>query len=537
LVALILASLVTVPGFAAAGTLPQSCAEVRQQNPAAADGVYTLALQGRTARIYCADMAGSPKEYISLVNTGGNFNYSFSPGAHVVYYTRSYLIFGHDALTNYRKVRIDPVTLVVDQKDITFADLTSIGANGNDPQNPNFKPTPRTADYAVASDCYNLGSARGRANVDLIGTDFAFDDGVVFAVGGWAANGSVSMDPGRQVVNMTGGGWCGWAGPTGPLKLKLLTPLIPVDTTPPVTTPAAPTGWQNHDVTVTLSATDDVSGVAATYWVLDSAPAVQGTSVLISTDGTHTLVFWSVDQAGNVEAHQTVTVQVDKTLPTISGSAGTTAWTNQPVTVTFTCADATSGVQSCQGPITVSTEGANQSVAGTAVDNAGNTASVTVSGINIDMTAPVVSFTGNAGTYTVAQQVSIACSATDTLSGVAADTCQPISGPAYSFALGGSSFSAGATDKAGNVGNGTATLTVAVTADSLCSLTRQFVGNDGIAKALCAKLDAAQASIARGDAKSKAGQIGAYVNQVQAQSGKALTPDQAAILTRLAKAL
>ncbi|HLO04797.1 MAG TPA: GON domain-containing protein [Symbiobacteriaceae bacterium] len=686
MVALILAAL--LPASASAAPLPQSCAEVRLQNPAAADGPYTLALQSHTAQIYCADMAGTPKEYISLAHTGGSYNYSFSPGAHVVYYTRNYLIYGTDANTSYLKIRLDPVTLVVDQKDVTFANLVSIGSNGYDPQNPSFKPTPRTADYANASDCYNMYSNHGRANVDLTGTDFAIDDSVSFAVGGWAQNGSISMDANRQVVNMTGGGWCGGAGPTGPLKLKLLTPLVPMDQTPPVTTAMAPSGWQNHDVTVTLSATDD-SSVAATYWQLDNNPVQQGTSVLISPEGAHSLAFWSVDQAGNVEAAQTVLVQIDKMAPMIIGSASTTGWSNQPVTVTFTCSDTLSGVQSCEAPITVSTEGVNHIVEGNAVDNAGNatsamvsninidltaptiagstdqmanaagwynaavtvsftcadalsgvatcadattlseganqsvtgstadraanTASATVSGINVDMTAPTitgntdrmanaagwynaavhvsftcadtisgvatcagattlgeganqsvsgsaadwaantastmvaginvdqtaptVSYAGNAGTYTVDQQISITCSASDSLSGVAANTCQAITGPAYNFALGSNSISASATDNAGNVGSASSSFSVVIGSDSLCNLTQQFVSNKGIANALCAKLDAAMASAAKGNANSKAGQIGAYINQVQAQAGKTLTAEQAAILIQLAPAL
>jgi len=51
-------------------------------------------------------------------------------------------------------------------------------------------------------------------------------------------------------------------------------------------------------------------------------------------------------------------------------------WNNSNVTVTFTCSDASSGIASCSGPVTVANEGANQSVTGHAVDNAGNTNSI-----------------------------------------------------------------------------------------------------------------------------------------------------------------
>lgn len=463
-VALILASVLTVPAFGLYGSYAESCAEVKALNPAAGDGQYTLALGGQTANVYCADMAGTPAEYISLAVTGGTNNYAMFEGDHVDHRYRYYLIRGTDAITHYNKVRIDPTTLVVDQRDLRFAVITSEGVNGYDWSNPSFKPVPKTMPYGTAGDCYNMGSARGTGNVNLTGTDFALADTTQFAVDGWAANGSINIDAGRQVVNLVGGGWCGGAGPTGPLKLKLLTAAIPLDQNPPVTTASAPSGWQNQDVTVILTATDDVSGVAATYYEVNGGAAQQGTSISINTDGVHSIAFWSVDNAGNVEVKQSVTVQVDKTVPTIT-------------------------------------------------------------------------YSGNAGSYTVDQAVAITCAASDNLSGVASDTCQDLSGPAYTFALGANSYSASATDNAGNLGEGSTSFTVSVTYDSLCNLTKQFSSKADVASALCAKLDAAEASAERGNAKSAAGQIEAYLNQVKAQSGKALTAEQAAILAGLAGAL
>ena len=61
-----------------------------------------------------------------------------------------------------------------------------------------------------------------------------------------------------------------------------------------------------------------------------------------------------------------------------------------PVTVSFDCTDATSGIQSCTDPIFVETEGSGQIITGTAVDLAGNTATASVT-INIE--APVVDTT------------------------------------------------------------------------------------------------------------------------------------------------
>ncbi|WP_372661897.1 LamG-like jellyroll fold domain-containing protein [Cohnella sp.] len=88
-----------------------------------------------------------------------------------------------------------------------------------------------------------------------------------------------------------------------------------VDTIKPETTDDAPQGWVNHDVTVHLTATDSGSGVAATYYTLNGGEVETGASVSLKEDGIHTLVYWSVDNAGNVEEAHTVTVQIDKTAP------------------------------------------------------------------------------------------------------------------------------------------------------------------------------------------------------------------------------
>jgi hypothetical protein len=149
-----------------------------------------------------------------------------------------------------------------------------------------------------------------------------------------------------------------------------------------------------------------------------------------------------------------------------------------------------------------------------------------------------VTYSGNAGVYTVDQTVNITCSASDNLSGVVSTTCADISGPAYSFGLGTHSFSATATDKAGNVGTGSTTFTVQVTYASLCALTQQFITpNPDLGQSLCAQLSAAEAAAARGNLKAKRGALKAYRNEVRAQIGKALTAGEAAILIQLSQHL
>ena len=311
---------------------------------------------------------------------------------------------------------------------------------------------------------------------------------------------------------------------------------INIDRTAPNTTIST---WLTQDVPVTLAATDNLSGVAATYYTVDGG-ALQSGTLTIDSEGAHTITYWSVDAAGNAEAAQTATVQIDKTAPTISGSADRDAngagWYNADVTVSFTCADDLSGVASCSQPQTLN-EGANQSATGDATDNAGNAASVTVSGINVDKTAPTVTYSGNAGSYGVDQQVAINCTAGDSLSGVASSSCEEVSAPAYTFALGENTFSATAIDIAGNEATNTVSFTVSVTNLSLCSMTKQFVSNKGIANSLCVKLENAAKEAAAGNTEPAMNMLQAYINEVAAQSGKALSAERAEILTRLATAL
>jgi hypothetical protein len=104
--------------------------------------------------------------------------------------------------------------------------------------------------------------------------------------------------------------------------------------------------------------------------------------VTVAGDGVHTLTFWSVDLAGNVELEKTVQILIDQTAPTITHTlspfSNVAGWNKSDVTVNFMCGDSLSGIAFCTPPQTVSTEGQSQQVTGTALDNAGNQAQDTV---------------------------------------------------------------------------------------------------------------------------------------------------------------
>ncbi len=293
-------------------------------------------------------------------------------------------------------------------------------------------------------------------------------------------------------------------------------------------------------VTLDGSGSSDPDGDALTYtWTGGGlSGSVSGANPTVELPaGSHTLTLTVGD--GELTATDTVQVTVqDTTNPTIVGSrtpaANTNGWNNTDVTVNFDCDDSGSGIASCSGPTTLSTDGAGQSVTGTATDNAGNTAQSAVSGINVDKTAPTIVFGGNAGTYTLDQTVVITCSATDALSGIDTADCPEVNSTASALGFGTHTLTATATDRAGNTTTESATFEIVVTYEALCALVEQSVDNAGVANSLCAKLRAAEAAAGRGEADTAANIMTAFKNEVTAQSGKALTAQEAATLTQLA---
>ena len=166
------------------------------------------------------------------------------------------------------------------------------------------------------------------------------------------------------------------------------------DTQPPVTSHAINgtsglNGWYTSDVTVSLSGTDGSGvGVKATSYSLDNGPWQtynSVSSVVIATEGIHTLQYYSTDFFGNKEETRTLTLKIDKTAPTINilaPATGTDYVLQTAQNASYTCADATSDVASCSGPVAsgsafdTATDGSKVFTV-TARDQAGNTAVAT----------------------------------------------------------------------------------------------------------------------------------------------------------------
>jgi probable HAF family extracellular repeat protein len=154
-----------------------------------------------------------------------------------------------------------------------------------------------------------------------------------------------------------------------------------------------------------------------------------------------------------------------------------------------------------------------------------------------DATPPTIAYSNHPADYTVDAHVSIACTASDAESGLASNTCAPIDGDAYVFGLGSHTYSATATDNAGNTATASTTFTVSVTFASLTNLTGRFVTNKGVADDLASDLAQAQQARANGKTKQVDAKLNDYRATLKAQTGKSITVERAVILIGLSQAV
>jgi N-acetylneuraminic acid mutarotase len=207
-------------------------------------------------------------------------------------------------------------------------------------------------------------------------------DGLLFAIGGqnainlssveiydpvanaWSAGPALpaprSIMPAATVagrIYLTGGGYTASNGLFGD-TLVLEDAMGPTTTATPSMLPNG-NGWNNGDVSVTLSAVDYVggAGVASIVYSLSGAQTggatVNGSSTVvpITTEGTTTIAYHAVDAVGNVESDRQLIVRIDKTPPSVAPQADQTVnATAGGTVVTFSpsASDALSGIVSVQ---------------------------------------------------------------------------------------------------------------------------------------------------------------------------------------------
>lgn len=330
------------------------------------------------------------------------------------------------------------------------------------------------------------------------------------------------------------------------------TPSVSADTTAPLITSALLSPdliWTLQSSQLQVEATDEGSGIAGGEYFIGADPG-EGNGTPLTLDGSQLSATVPAplaagdygfhvrvqDQAGNWSAvtNLTLHVQSDLLAPVVTGTPGRApnsfGWYRLPVRILWSAVDsAPSSGSVTQPPKTwATTEG--ESVLYTSspsCDAAGNCATGTFT-VSLDRTDPSIVFTGAQASYTPVQTVQIACAATDALSGIATANCPSLSVRADNLPVGTNTLTASATDRAGNTRTAGVSFQVVVSTSSLQQLVDLYLpagqpGNNGVANALKQKL--------------ANGNIGAFINQVNAQTGKRLTEQEAANLIRFALAL
>jgi hypothetical protein len=159
-------------------------------------------------------------------------------------------------------------------------------------------------------------------------------------------------------------------------------------TTPTVTAIAASRGpdsggWYNHPVGVAAVGTDATSGIASCTTVGYSGP----------DSGSGSVTATCTDNAANVSAPKTLTLQYDATPPSVASTPARVAdadgWYNHPVDVAFSGTDGVSGVDTCTSAAYAGPDNASASVSGSCRDKAGNTA-VAGFALRYDSTPPSI---------------------------------------------------------------------------------------------------------------------------------------------------
>ncbi|TLZ68302.1 MAG: hypothetical protein E6K12_01905 [Methanobacteriota archaeon] len=301
--------------------------------------------------------------------------------------------------------------------------------------------------------------------------------------GNWAIYaGPVTLTEGTHIVGYFAVDHAGLIEATHSLSIS-------VDTAPPTTTSslsgtAGTNGWYTSNVTVSLTATDATSGVAAVNYRIDNGSWLVYAGPIVLGEGRHLLEYGASDIAGNLETVHARSIEVDTSPPisyvALAGTPGDNGWYVTAVSATLTATDATSGVAiiyyridggpwaTYAGPLTLA-EGRHV-LTFRATDRAGNIEvdrSVTVL---VDTTPPVSSALlegslGDNGWYR--SNVTVSLRASDATSGVAQISYRTDNGPwlAYTDAFvltnGQYAFEYFATDAAG-IGEPTHTMTIQI---------------------------------------------------------------------------
>ena len=171
---------------------PSTCQDIADRVAGAQDGEYTLYIQNEPTyrwKAYCADMATTPVEYLTVAHGVGLNTSSYASG-------------GKSVVTSWEKLRVNPRSLAVDLGDTRFA--TSSGTvvhNGT---------TLTQMPYGVAMSCSGTPAT---ANINLSDTRFRLEQPL--SQFGTTVKQTYDFSADRQNLNVTVTGDCGWVAQRG----------------------------------------------------------------------------------------------------------------------------------------------------------------------------------------------------------------------------------------------------------------------------------------------------------------------------------
>lgn len=300
-------------------------------------------------------------------------------------------------------------------------------------------------------------------------------------------------------------------------------------------------GWYVSDVTISTSGIDTVSGPVSC--TADQTLAIDTAGQVFSGSCTNS--------AGLLTNAPSLTIKRDMsppsaTLAVTTGTLGNNGWFVTDVTVSTMGTDNISNPVTCTAPQSQTTDTSGRAFAGSCTNAAGLSASATSLTVKVDRTAPTIAINAptNGASYTLNQLVAANYACVDALSGMTSCAGTVASGANIDTAsAGGKTFTVTAVDAAGNSTTQSVGYDVVgpVPVDeqlrSLGALISGVGAPPGTTRSLLAKLGAVQSSVARGNTTSACNQLSALIHEVQAQSGKKLTVDEADAIIAAAEQL
>jgi hypothetical protein len=321
-------------------------------------------------------------------------------------------------------------------------------------------------------------------------------------------------------------------------------------------------GWLKSPATVTVFAVDIVgTGVESVeYRIGDAAFQSYTAPFIVSAEGVTQVTARATDRNGNVST-STRTVSIDTSAPRTSvallGTSGLAGWYRSPVTVSLSGVDNAPGsgvaiveysvndgaFQTYASPFVISAQGATR-ITARARDRAGNIETpLPPTVIQIDSSASVVTITSpEARDYQHSESMVVSFSAADSMSGLQSVSAA-LDGSAVQNSqsillltqtLGSHTMEVFAVDVAGNPARQSVSFRVVATIDSLIASVNIYalqgkIGNSN-QRSLLSKLNDAKAALDRGNTSAASGKLRDLIDQCNAQSGRGISADAAAVL-------